>query len=118
MKPPPDLIEGKEEYKMEAITSHKNWGQGYRYLVKWKGYPISDNTWEPASGFKNAQEILTEYQLTHYLSPLNLILYHVLLVLQLQNHLFSLCQICCRPQTVTNPSQANSRMQRPPTDHH
>ena len=72
MKPPPDLVEGEEEYEIEAITSHKKWGWGYQYLVKWKGYPISDNTWEPTSSFKNAQEILTEYQLTHHLlwSPL------------------------------------------------
>jgi len=67
VKPPADLIEGEEEYEIEAITSHKKWGRGYRYLVKWKGCPISDNTWEPLSNFKNAQEILKEYQLTHHL---------------------------------------------------
>ena len=67
MKPSVDLIEGEEKYEIEATTSHKKWGQEYWYLVKWKGYPISDNTWESASSFKNAQEILTEYQLTHHL---------------------------------------------------
>ena len=34
MKPPPDLIEGEEEYEIEAIMSHKKWGQGYQYLIK------------------------------------------------------------------------------------
>jgi len=29
MKPPPDLIEGEEEYEIEAIMSHKKWGKGY-----------------------------------------------------------------------------------------
>ena len=67
IKPPPDLIEGEEEYEVEAIMNHKTWGRGYRYLVKWKGYPISDNTWQPPSSFKNAQEILVEYQLAHHL---------------------------------------------------
>jgi len=67
MKAPPDLVEGKGEYKIEAIMSHKKWGPGYQYLVKWKGYPISNNIWKSASGFKNTQEILTEYQLTHHL---------------------------------------------------
>jgi len=66
-KQPPDLVEGEEEYEIEAIMSHKKWGRGYWYLIKWKEYPISDNTWEPANSFKNAQEILTEYQLTHHL---------------------------------------------------
>jgi len=68
--------------------------------------------------FKNAQEILTEYQLTHHLLWSPLILYHVLLILQLQNCLLSLHQICCKPWTVTNPSQTDSWTQRPPTDHH
>jgi len=34
VKPPPDLIEGEEEYEIEAIMSHKKWGRGYHYLVK------------------------------------------------------------------------------------
>jgi len=51
------------------------------------------------------------------LSPLNLILYHVLLILQLQNHLLSLRQICCRLWTIMNPSQTDSWTQRPPTNH-
>jgi hypothetical protein len=67
LKPPPDLIEGEEEYEVEAITAHKKWGRGYRYLVKWKGYPISDNTWESPNNLKNAHEILTTYQDLHHL---------------------------------------------------
>jgi len=67
VKPPPDLIEGEEEYEIEAITNHKKWGRGYQYLVKWKGYSISDNTWEPPSNLKNAREILNDYQLTHHI---------------------------------------------------
>jgi len=67
MKPPSDLIKGEEEYEIEAITNHKRWGRGYHYLVKWKGYPISDNTWEPPSNLKNAWEILNDYQLTHHI---------------------------------------------------
>jgi len=38
MKPPPDLVEGEEEYEIETITSHKKWGQEYWYFIKWKGY--------------------------------------------------------------------------------
>jgi hypothetical protein len=45
-RPPPDLIDGKEEYKVEQIRSHHTWGQRktLQYLIKWKGYPESDNT--------------------------------------------------------------------------
>jgi hypothetical protein len=47
-QPPPDLIDGEEEYEVEQIHSHWTWGQRkiLQYLIKWKGYPKSDNTWE------------------------------------------------------------------------
>jgi Chromo (CHRromatin Organisation MOdifier) domain len=49
-RPPPDLINGEEEYEVEQIHSHRTWGQckTLQYLIKWKGYPESDNTWENA----------------------------------------------------------------------
>jgi Chromo (CHRromatin Organisation MOdifier) domain len=47
-RPPPDLIDGEEEYEVEQIHVHQNWGQHktLQYLIKWKGYPESDNTWK------------------------------------------------------------------------
>jgi len=62
MKPTPDLVEGEEEYEVEAIIAHRKRGTGYQYLVKWKGYPTSDNSWEPARHLTNALEILEEYK--------------------------------------------------------
>jgi hypothetical protein len=49
-RPPPDLIDGEEEYEVEQIRSHRTWGRSktLQYLIKWKGYPESDNTWENA----------------------------------------------------------------------
>jgi hypothetical protein len=47
---PLDLINGEEEYEVEQICSHRTWGwcKTLQYLIKWKGYPESDNTWENA----------------------------------------------------------------------
>jgi hypothetical protein len=47
-RPPPDLIDGEEEYEVEQIRSHWTWGwhKTLQYLIKWKGYPKSNNTWE------------------------------------------------------------------------
>jgi Chromo (CHRromatin Organisation MOdifier) domain len=47
-RPPPNLIDGEEEYKVEQIRTHQRWGRHktLQYLIKWKGYPKSDNTWE------------------------------------------------------------------------
>jgi transposase InsO family protein len=48
-RPPPDLVKGEEQYKVEAVRNHRRHGRRkqLQYLVKWKGYPESDNTWEP-----------------------------------------------------------------------
>jgi len=40
----------KREYEVEAIVNHQHQGRQrqLQYLIKWKGYPSSDNTWEAA----------------------------------------------------------------------
>ena len=49
-RPPPDLIGREEEYDVESIRAHRYFGRNKRlqFLIRWKGYPESDNTWEPA----------------------------------------------------------------------
>ena len=44
---PPDLIDNQEEYEIEKILDSRQHGRGHalQYLVKWKGYPDSDNEW-------------------------------------------------------------------------
>ena len=59
--PPPELIEDSLEYEVEAILRHKGQGRRRRYLVLWKGYPLTEATWEPISSFTHAQEILQDY---------------------------------------------------------
>jgi len=45
-RPPPDLIDDQEQYEVETIHSHRCYGRKkqLQYLVKWKGYPESNNT--------------------------------------------------------------------------
>src|SRR5260221_14722791 len=49
--PPPDLIKGEQEDAGEKIVNHPCAGRSrtLQYLIKWKGYPEADNTWEPAA---------------------------------------------------------------------
>jgi chromodomain-containing protein len=49
-RPSPDLLEGEEGYEVECIINHRHFGRTrmLQYLIKWKGYPDADNTWEPA----------------------------------------------------------------------
>jgi hypothetical protein len=46
-QPAPELIEGEEEYTVERILDSWRFGRRWhlQYLVKWEGYPDSDNMW-------------------------------------------------------------------------
>ena len=51
---PPILVDGEEEYEVEGILRHKGDGAWRRYLVLWKGYPLTEATWEPESHLEHA----------------------------------------------------------------
>ena len=46
-RPPPDLIDEEEEQEIERILSHQytRRAKKLQYLIKWKGFPESDNKW-------------------------------------------------------------------------
>jgi hypothetical protein len=46
-RPTPELIDGEEEYSVEKILDSRWFGRRrqLQYLVKWEGYPDSDNMW-------------------------------------------------------------------------
>ena len=59
--PPPVLVGDTLEYEVEGILRHQGKGARHRYLVLWKGYPLTEATWEPESHLANALDILEEY---------------------------------------------------------
>ena len=62
-KPPPDLIDGEEEYEIEEILQSRRFGRGRKvqYLVKWKGYPDSENQWVDWDNL-HADEALADFK--------------------------------------------------------
>lgn len=59
--PLPELIDNEEEWEVEVIIAdRKHYGKD-QFLVKWRGYPTSDNTWEPRENIANANAALSEY---------------------------------------------------------
>ena len=60
--PHPMIIEGEEEYQVEAIRADRIRYRKQQFLVKWEGYGEDENTWEPAEHLENAGEALAEYR--------------------------------------------------------
>ena len=65
--PPPPVItpEGEEEYEVEEILDQKKQKGKMKYLVKWKGYPLYDSTWETVDNLDNAPKLLQAYKQKH-----------------------------------------------------
>ncbi|KXN85022.1 hypothetical protein AN958_11802, partial [Leucoagaricus sp. SymC.cos] len=62
-----DLMDGFEEYEVEKIIKHKKTLQSMKYLIRWKGYSPSDNTWEWEDNLEYSGELLKEYKTTNKL---------------------------------------------------
>jgi Chromo (CHRromatin Organisation MOdifier) domain len=46
LEPPPEVVEGAEEYKVKAILEDKTIRRKCHYLIKWKRYADVHNSWE------------------------------------------------------------------------
>jgi len=90
-RPPPDLIKGKNEYEVETIRKHRcfGWNKKLQYLLKWRGYPESDNMWEPVEQL-HAPQLLKDYHARHPLESIKTLL------IQRQTHQLSPTSVCLR----------------------
>jgi len=63
--PPPVIINENEdeydEYEVESILDMKTKHKKKFYLVKWKGYPLHDATWEPENNLTNCHKALQKF---------------------------------------------------------
>ncbi|KAJ9520420.1 hypothetical protein QJQ45_000181 [Haematococcus lacustris] len=60
-------LDDSPQYEVERIVNHRHVraGKAKEYLVKWKGYEDSDNTWEPASNLANAPDCVNLCKAQH-----------------------------------------------------
>ena len=57
-----DTAQG-QEFEVEAILSHRIGRRNkIEFLIRWKGFDISDDTWEPESNLENCPLLLAEYK--------------------------------------------------------
>jgi len=62
-RPAPDLVNNEEEYEVEKVLDTRQFGRGRKrqYLIKWKGYPDSDNEWVDHKDI-HAPEAIREFE--------------------------------------------------------
>jgi Chromo (CHRromatin Organisation MOdifier) domain len=55
--PEPVVVNGQIEYLVETILDSRKVRNKTQYLVKWKGYPIYESTWEPEENVQGSEAI-------------------------------------------------------------
>jgi len=60
LPPPPELVEGEEEYLVEEILDSKMFRGKLKFKIKWEGYGTEHDSWEYATEV-HAPERITEF---------------------------------------------------------
>ena len=55
------VVENNDEYEIEKILKARGSIKKREYLIKWKGYPNSENTWEPIKNLENCSGLLRRF---------------------------------------------------------
>src|SRR5713226_9294808 len=58
-RPPPELIDGDAHYEVEDVLDSWFFHNRLQYLVKWVGYPDSENLWLATSELSSAPDLAT-----------------------------------------------------------
>ena len=67
--PPPIEIDQDLEYEVDAVLDSKISRRKLFYLVHWKGYDNTENTWESAQNLLNSQELIDDFHNQHPQRP-------------------------------------------------
>jgi len=60
--PKPVIIEEEEEFKVEKILNKRMIRGKEKFLVRWKGYTVEEDTWESRENLENAKELVEEFK--------------------------------------------------------
>ena len=68
-EPPPIVVDEEEEYEVEKVLDSHVQNKKFEYRIKWKGYPDSDNSWEPLENVKHAKKAIADFHKKHPGAP-------------------------------------------------
>ena len=62
-RPPPECVDpaGDAEFHVERILAQRRVGRQVQYLIKWKGYPNEDSSWQPKANL-HCPDLLAEFE--------------------------------------------------------
>jgi hypothetical protein len=60
--PTPEIIDGEEEWVVEEILDSKMMNRKLRYLVKWEGFGVEHNSWEPWDNLHAPERVADFYR--------------------------------------------------------
>ena len=69
VRPPPLEINGEEEFEVSEILDSRINSRTLEYLVHWKGYDVSERTWEPATNLNNASTLVQKFHRQYPTKP-------------------------------------------------
>ena len=50
------------EFEVEALLRSRGKGKEEEFLVKWKGFPETEATWEPLANLGNSRQLVQEFR--------------------------------------------------------
>jgi hypothetical protein len=60
--PPPVIVEDQgPEWEVESVDDLRYYYNKLQYLVKWKGYGIGEDPWQPAENLSNSPQLIEEF---------------------------------------------------------
>jgi hypothetical protein len=68
--PPPVLVDGEEEFTIDHLVAHRPRGRTFEYLVRWAGYPVEYNTWEPQKNLVETEAFDSYWQKQGFEPPI------------------------------------------------
>src|SRR5215470_2630708 len=68
-RPLPTIIDNEPEYAIEYLLDSRLYKGKLQYLVKWKGYPKEESTWEPVSELHRAGREIEDFHRKHPSAP-------------------------------------------------